>query len=151
MEEGRRVTLIGAKLVKEGEEFIFLGASVDCGDCKLKNTCTNLELGRRYRIEKVRDGMRHDCQIHEDGVCVVEVIEAPITAALEAAYAFKNSNIVFNHIDCDESNCELSESCQPAGLKAGDRCTIIEVIGNAQAECKKGRGLKLVRIHKKGK
>ena len=150
MEEGLRVTLIGTKLIKEGEEFIFLGASDNCNDCKLKNTCTNLEVNRRYRIEKVRDEMRHDCPIHEDGVCVVEVREAPITAAIEAAYAFKNSKIVFNPIDCEETNCELFESCQPTGLRAGNRCTILEVIGNAPAECKKRRELKLVCIYKEG-
>jgi len=151
MEEGLRVTLIGTKLAKVGEEFIFFGASDKCGECKLKNTCTNLEVDRRYRIEKVREGMRHDCQIHEDGVSVVEIREVPITAAIEAVSAFKNAKIIFNPIDCEESSCELFESCQPAGLRAGDRCTILEVIGNIRVECKKGRGLKLVCIHREGK
>ena len=38
MEEGRIVTLIGAKWANEGEEFIFLGASKKCDECRLKNT-----------------------------------------------------------------------------------------------------------------
>lgn len=149
MEEGRLVTLIGAELAKEGEEFIFLGASKKCEECKLKNACTNLEVGRRYRVEKVRDEMKHDCYIHEDGMCVVEVTEATITAAIAAAYTFKNSKIVFAPPDCNESDCKLFDSCLPAGLRAGDKCTILDVIGDvAPGECKNGRVLKLVSMRR---
>ena len=76
MEEKRLVTLIGAKLAEEGCEFIFLGASKKCEECRLKNSCTNLEATRRYRIMKVREEIKHDCYIHEGGVCVVEVERA---------------------------------------------------------------------------
>ncbi|MEA2074415.1 MAG: UPF0179 family protein [Euryarchaeota archaeon] len=148
MEEGRRVTLIGTKLAKEGDEFIFLGTSNKCEECKLKNTCANLVVGRRYRIEKVRNEMKHDCYIHEDGVCVVEVTEATITAAIEATYAFKNSRIVFEPPNCKEYDCELFCSCHPAGLIEGDKCTILDVIGDAPGECKKGRVLKLVTLRR---
>jgi len=148
MEEGRLVTLIGTELAKEGEEFIFLGASNKCEECKLKNACTNLEVDRRYRVEKVRDEMKHDCYIHEDGVCVVEVTEAPITAAVEGAYTFKNSKIVFAPPNCKEYDCELFDSCHPAGLREGDRCIILEVIGDAPGECKNGRVLKLVSMRR---
>jgi uncharacterized protein (UPF0179 family) len=144
MEEGRFVTLIGAKLAKEDAEFIFLGASNKCSECRLKNTCTNLEVDRRYRIAKVRDEIQHDCYIHEDGVCVVEVTEAPITAVIEASYTFKNSKFVFEPPDCEEPLCELFDLCHPAGLKAGDPCTIIDVIGDTPGECEEGRGLKQV-------
>ena len=148
MEEGRLVTLIGTKLAKEGVEFIFLGVSNKCEECRLKNTCTKLEVGRRYRVEKVRDEMKHDCSIHEDGVCVVEVTESSITTAIDAAYTFKNSKIVFEPPDCKETDCELFDSCLPAGLKDGDKCTVLEVIGDAPGECKKGQVLKLVTLRR---
>lgn len=148
MEEGRFVTLIGAGLVKEGEEFIFLGASKKCEECKLKNACTNLEVDRRYRVEKIRDDIKHDCYIHEDGVCVIEVTEAPVTAAINSTYTFKNSKIVFAPPNCEEFDCELFDTCHPAGLKAGDVCIILEVIGDVPAECKNGRALKLVTIRR---
>ncbi len=151
MEEGRIVTLIGANLANEGEEFIFLGASKKCEECRLKNACTNLEVDRRYRIEKVRNEIKHDCYIHEEGVCVVEVIEPPITVAIEAKYAFKNSKIVFEPPDCEETDCELYDSCHPSGLREGDRCTILEVTDNATSECKKGRVLKIVEMSRESK
>jgi len=146
MEEGRIVTLVGARLANVGDEFIFLGASEKCESCKLKKSCTNLEVGGRYRIEHIRNGIKHDCYIHEDGVRVVEVIEPPIKVAIEAKRALKGSKIVFEPADCEETDYELFELCHPSGLKAGDRCTILEVIGDAPAENKKERGLKLVAV-----
>lgn len=151
MEEGRIVTLIGAKWANEGEEFIFLGASKKCDECRLKNACTNLEVDRKYRIEKVRDEIKHDCYIHEEGVSVVEVVEPPITVAIDAMHAFKNSKIVFELPDCEETDCELYDSCHPSGLMEGDRCTILGVTDNATSECKKGRSLKIVEISREGK
>ena len=150
MEEGRKVTLIGAKLAKEGEEFVFLGPSKKCEECKLKNACTNLEVGRRYMIEKVRNEMKHECYIHEDGVCVVEVGEPTIMAAIDATYAFKNSKFVFEDLGCKESSCELFDSCHPLGLRAGDSCTILDVIGDAPSECKEGWILKVVAVRREG-
>ena len=92
MEEGRIVTLIGAKYAKVGEEFFFLGLSERCELCKLKHSCMTLAIGRKYRIEKVRDELKHDCYIHEDGVCVVEVIEPPVTVAIERHEQRVNQN-----------------------------------------------------------
>ena len=151
MEEKRFVTLIGAKLAEEGGEFIFLGASKKCDECRLKNSCTNLEVDRRYRIAKVREEIKHDCSIHEEGVCVVEVEEAPITVAIKAPYTFKNSKIVFEPPDCEEFLCELFDLCHPAGLKAGDPCTIVDVLGDAPGECEEGRSLKQVTMFRERK
>ena len=148
MEEKRLVTLIGAKLAEEGGEFIFLGAATKCNECRLKNSCTNLEVDRRYRIAKVREEIKHECFLHEEGVCVVEVEEAPITVAIEAPYTFKNSKIVFEPPHCNERTCDLYHRCHPAGLKTGDQCTVLEVLGPALGECKKGRDLKQVKVRR---
>lgn len=151
MREGRIVTLIGTKLAREGEEFIFLGPSKKCEECRLKNACTNLELDRRYKIEKVRNEIKHECFIHEDGVAVVEVREASIPVAIDATHAFKSSKVAFEPPNCKVADCELFDACHPAGLKAGDRCTILEVIGEPPGECKDGRSLKLVTVLREGK
>ncbi len=154
-EERRIVTLIGAKLANVGDEFIFSGVSNSkrCEECKLKNSCANLEIGRRYRIEHVRDEIKHDCYIHEDGVRVVEVIEPPLKVAIDAKHAVKGAKIVFKPADCEETDYELFDLCHPLGLKEGDRCTILDVIGDAPDENKilKGQGLKLVVVKREGK
>ena len=146
METGRVVTLIGAKLAKEGEEFIFSGAATECEECKLKKSCTNLDVGRRYRIEKVREEIKHDCHIHEDGVRVVEVIEPPIKVAIDAKQAMKGFKIVFAPVDCELP--ELFDLCHPMGLKEGDRCTILNVIDDIMGEKK---GLKMVEVQREAK
>ena len=151
MEEERIVTLIGAKLANVGDEFIFLGASKKCEECKLKKSCANLEVDRRYRIEKVRNEIKHDCYIHEEGVRVVEVIEPPVKVAIEAKSALKGSKIVFKPADCEETDYELFDLCHPSGLKKGDRCTILDVIGDASGENKTGQALKLVEVKREGK
>lgn len=150
MEEGRIVTLIGAKYAKVGEEFFFLGLSDRCELCKLKHSCMVLAIDRRYRIKKVRDEIKHECYIHEDGVCVVEVIEPPIRVAIEAKFAFKNSKIVFKSQKCEETDCGLYGSCHPAGLREGDTCTITEVTDDHGVTCKKGRTLKVVKMQREG-
>ena len=146
MKESRSTTLIGVKLAKVGEEFIFLGAARECEDCKLRSTCMNLEEGRRYRIEEVKEDVRHDCPLHDGGVCVIRVVEPPITVAIEARKAFEGSKIVFEPPECDKNECEQYELCHPPGLKRGDKCTILRTLGNLPDACTKGHLLKLVEV-----
>jgi len=146
MEEGRIVTLIGATLAHVGVEFIFSGAAGKCDECRLKKSCLNLDVGRRYRVEKVREDIKHDCYIHEDGVRVVEVIEPPIEVAIDAKHAMKGFKIVFEPVDCEEP--ELFDLCHPLGLKEGDRCTILNVIGDVTSD---KTGLKLVEVKREAK
>ncbi|OYT61308.1 hypothetical protein B6V01_005665 [Methanosarcinales archaeon ex4572_44] len=85
------ITLIGTRLAKIGNEFIFYGPTPDCGDCKLKNTCNNLEPGNKYKITGVRNGQVHACAVHDTGVYAVEVIPAPTTALVESKMVFNGS------------------------------------------------------------
>ena len=150
VDKEKRVTLVGAKLAKAGDEFIFLGLPEKCEACKLKKSCANLEVGRRYRIEHVRDEIKHDCYIHEDGVRVVEVTEPPLKVAIDTKHALKGAKMVFKPAVAD---CEEGDLCHPTGLKEGDRCTILDVIDDAQGNDKmlKERGLKLVEVKRDGK
>ena len=75
------VTLIGEKLAKKNNEFIYLGPNNECRNCKLKTVCFNLKPGRRYRITNVRN-KRHNCNLHEGTVAVVEVQEQPIVTTI---------------------------------------------------------------------
>lgn len=168
-EDEKIVTLVGSKLAKVGEEFVFLGAAEKCRQCKLKNSCTNLEVGRRYLVEKVREEIKHDCEVHEDGVRVVEVREPAVKALVEAKRALKGSKIIFEPTALrgssgkaeegeregeaegekggegegggEEGEYELFELCNPLGLKKGERCTILEVLGDAPVP-----GFKVVKL-----
>jgi uncharacterized protein (UPF0179 family) len=143
-EASTQITLIGTKLATIGMEFTFNGPTPECESCKLRNTCINLEPKRRYRVLGIRGDLIHDCPIHEAGVRAVEVAESPIIAAIDARKAFPGSKIVFEPARCDNPECSMYEICHPAGLRDGERCTIVEVVGEAPEECPRGNVLKLV-------
>jgi uncharacterized protein (UPF0179 family) len=143
-EASTQITLIGTKLATIGMEFTFNGPTPECESCKLRNTCINLEPNRRYRVLGVRGELIHECPIHEAGVRAVEVAESPIIAAIDARKAFPGSKIVFEPARCDQADCSMYEICHPAGLREGERCTIVEVVGEAPEECPRGNVLKLV-------
>jgi uncharacterized protein (UPF0179 family) len=143
-EASTQITLIGTKLATIGMEFTFNGPTPECESCKLRNTCINLEPKRRYRVLGVRGDLIHECPIHEAGVRAVEVAESPIIAAIDARKAFPGSKIVFEAARCDYADCSMYEICHPAGLRDGERCTIVEVVGEAPEECPRGNVLKLV-------
>jgi hypothetical protein len=143
-----QITLIGTKLATIGMEFIFNGPTPECEACKIRNTCMNLEPGRRYRVLGMRGDLLHECPIHEEGVRAVEVTESPIIAALDARRAFAGSKIIFEPFHCDEHSCRMYEICHPIGLKEGDRCTIVEVVGESPEKCPRGHVLKLVELRR---
>jgi uncharacterized protein (UPF0179 family) len=143
-----QITLIGVKLATIGMEFIFHGPTMECDTCKLRNTCMNLEPGRRYRVLGLRGELVHECPIHEAGVRAVEITESPIIAAMDSRKAFAGSKIVFEPIECDDPECRMFDICHPAGLREGDRCTIVEVVGESPEECVRGNVLKLVELRR---
>lgn len=146
MSEKTSVTLVGSELVNNEMEFIFYGPASECEGCKLKNSCLNLEEGRRYKVLGPRGGMKQNCPIHESGVVAVEVIESPTTASIESRRAFNGSKIFYDHINCNENECEFYDLCHPMGIKNGDKCTILKVIGDLPGECPKGFSLKLAEL-----
>jgi len=145
-EAATQITLIGIKLATIGMEFTFNGPTPECEACKLRNTCMNLEPERRYRVLGIRGELVHDCPIHESGVRAVEVTESPIISALDARKAFPGSKIVFEPVDCEESDCRMYEICHPSGLKSGEKYTIVEVVGESPEDCPRGNVLKLVEL-----
>jgi uncharacterized protein (UPF0179 family) len=147
-EASTQITLIGTKLATIGMEFTFNGPTPECETCKLRNTCINLEPQRRYRVLGVRGELVHECPIHEAGVRAVEVAESPIIAAFDARKAFPGSKIMFEPVRCDMTECSMYEICHPAGLKEGERYTIVEVVGEAPEECPRGNVLKLVEFRR---
>jgi len=147
-EASTQITLIGTKLATIGMEFTFFGPTPECDTCKLRNTCINLEPNHRYRVLGIRGELVHECPIHEAGVRAVEVAESPIIAAFDARKAFPGSKIVFEPVRCDETECSMYEICHPSGLKAGERYTVVEVVGEAPEECPRGNVLKLVEFRR---
>lgn len=140
------ITLIGEKQAKVGNEFIFRGGAKECEGCKLKKTCLNLNEGGKYRITGVRNTGKHDCFVHDSGVCAVEVIEVPVELSVESRKAIKGSTIIFEPPSCRVSSCEHYELCHPPGIKKSDRLTIIDVENGIIEPCTEEYILKAVEI-----
>ena len=139
-----KVTLMGTVLAKPNVEFIYEGEVAECGTCKVKKACHNLQRGRKYRIVTVRS-THHDCAVHLNGATAVEVMEAPITALINADMAMINSKIK-PELSCNKSDCRSFPLCRPDGITEGEKYIVIDVLGNASDICDKGRALKLVEL-----
>jgi hypothetical protein len=139
-----KITLIDSKFAGIGKEFIFNGLTSDCEGCDFKNTCANLEIGRRYRIVAVRN-IEHDCIIHESGVMAVEVVEPPIESVVETKKVM-GSKIDFEPQNCSQKFCEYYKFCHPLGLKNDDDCVICKVMG--VIKCPLDRDLRLVELRR---
>jgi hypothetical protein len=149
MDKDVSVTLIGTRLARVGEEFVFNGPAGECKGCKLRKACMNLKVGRRYRVVSIRKTDVHECSLHDGGVIAVEVIEPPIMAAVESKKVRNGSKISFVPPKCDELQCSNYSICHPLGLKKGDRCTISNVLGDLPSSCGKGYALKMVELKRK--
>ncbi|MDO9549970.1 MAG: UPF0179 family protein [Methanoregula sp.] len=139
-----KVTLVGTVLAKPNVEFIYEGEIADCDTCKVKKACHNLQKGRKYRIVTVRS-THHDCAVHLNGATAVEVMEAPITALINADMAIVNSKIK-PELSCNRSDCRSYPLCRPDGVTDGEKYIVTDVLGNAPDICDKGRALKLVEL-----
>ncbi len=135
---------MGTVLAKPNVEFIYEGEVAECDTCKVKKACHNLQKGRKYRIVTVRT-THHDCAVHLNGATAVEVMEAPITALINADMAIINSRIK-PELSCNKSDCRSYPLCRPDGVTEGEKYIVIDVLGNAPDICDKGRALKLVEI-----
>lgn len=141
------VTLIGRHQARVGNKFVYMGRSTTCVECHLRKVCCDkLEPGRVYVVVKVRDRV-HDCPIHEGGVQVVDVEESEAEVAIPTHQLFEGVIFTFHPNKCDQWSCPHHDSCNPVGLKEGDRCRVEKVVQKTGLECTRGRklGLALVR------
>jgi hypothetical protein len=139
-----KVTLVGTVLAKPGVEFVYEGETPECGTCKVKKACHNLNKGHRYRIVTVRS-THHECAVHYNGATAVEVMDAPVTMLISADMAIVNSKVKIE-FSCNKSECRSYPLCRPDGVVEGEKYVVADVMGNASEICSKGRALKLVEI-----
>ncbi len=144
MEEDTLITLIGTRLAKVGNEFIFRGTAKECEPCKFNKTCLNLNPGSRYKIVNIRNPVKLECSVHDSGVFAVEVTEAPLRMVVESRKAIKGSRITYEPPNCNLRDCDNFIMCQPSGLRTGEKLIIIEVDNEIDEPCKKGFSLKKV-------
>jgi len=147
MDNELKVTLIGTKLATVGNEFIFFGnGTEECENCKLRNSCMNLDKNKRYKIEEIRNDTIHDCSLHDSGVKAVAVKEAQIAVSLDQKKAYEGAKIGYNPLECDNLDCEFFNFCRPDGIVNNGSYVIQKQLSDI--DCPKGYSLRIVEILK---
>jgi uncharacterized protein len=139
-----KVTLIGTELASTGMEFIYMGQLQECEGCKVVKACNNLHAGKRYRIVGLRPA-RHECMVHRNGACAVEVVESPVPALVSPEMAIKNTRIQYEY-GCSRDECRSYPLCHPDGIIPGEKYIVMEVLGSSPDTCERGRTLTLVEL-----
>ncbi|WXG42813.1 MAG: UPF0179 family protein [Promethearchaeati archaeon SRVP18_Atabeyarchaeia-1] len=141
------LTLVGTKQAKTGSIFLHCGVVENCMECKLIKVCQKLEPGRVYEVTKSR-GIVHQCDLHEGGVTLVEVKEAPILALLDSRSCFPGSSITYKPKKCAHLECDKAKDCNPLGLHEGDKCRIEEVVERLSGKCENNEQLTLCKLRR---
>ena len=138
-----KITVIGARLAKPGETFFFLGETEECKKCNIRGTCLNLDSGRKYQIVSIRNNNLLTCALHDGGVLVIVVENAPIEAYIDAKKAVSGVKIVYDPIRQNEENDD-KELFAPKGLMKGDKCIVKEVFEGIERDGKAYKRVNLV-------
>jgi hypothetical protein len=119
-----QVTLVGERQAVAGHEFVYGGPAPECRPCKVKAACLNQEVGRRYRILRVRD-VSHPCLLNEERARVVEVEPAPPECSLPARAAIDGSLVTYEPLACAHAACPNYRTCHPVGMARGTRLKVL--------------------------
>lgn len=140
------ITLVGVKQARKGLEFLHEKPCEKCEKCEYCNVCTgNLEVGRVYRIVKLREKVL-PCPLHEGGVRVVEVIESEVSAAIPQRIALEGAVITFHQVECGNFGCRNRSFCFPLGIYEGDRCEIVGL--GEKIDCMRGDSLIIAKLRR---
>jgi len=137
------ITLISEAQAKKGNTFYYMGPQTECGDCKLKDVCFNLEVGSLYEITEVRN-QKHDCIFNEDKVRVVEIKKVAQRSAVPKKSAIEGGIITFKEQKCGRFDCINYRLCHPYALESGKKYSVLGIQGDAQ--CPIGESLVLVKL-----
>src|SRR6266699_826239 len=64
-----QITLVGERQADVGHEFVYRGPQPECRPCKVRAACLNQEVGRRYRITRVRDVVAYEKIVCANAAC----------------------------------------------------------------------------------
>lgn len=118
-----QVTLVGERQAAAGREFVYRGPQPECRECRVKAACLNQDVGRRYRIVRVRDVL-HPCLLNEERARVVEVEPVAPACSLPARANVEGSIVTYERIACANAACPNFRLCHPIGIDPGMRLRI---------------------------
>src|SRR3989442_15311075 len=110
-----QITLVGERQAHAGHEFIYRGPQPECTPCKVRSARLNQDLGRRYRITRVRD-VAHPCLLNEERARAVEVEPLPPDCSLSGRARIEGAVLAYKKIVCSNATCPNHRRCQPVGI-----------------------------------
>lgn len=120
-----QITLVGERQARVGHEFIYRGPQPECTPCRVRAACLNQNLGRRYRVTRVRD-VAHPCLLNEERARVVEVEPVPPDCSLPARTAIEGAVLAYERIVCANAACPNYRTCHPVGIEPATRIRVVE-------------------------
>ena len=133
-----QITLVGERQAHVGHEFVYRGPQPECKPCKVRSACLNQDLGRRYRITRVRD-VSHPCLLNEERARVVEVEPVAPDCSLSARAGVEGAVMAYEKIVCANAACPNYRLCHPIGIGPGTRIRVAEV--GPELDCPLGYSL----------
>lgn len=124
----RRVTLVGERWARPGVRFLNAQPCEVAGACPVAKACQNLPWDREFEVVSTRN-VHHDvCVVHDGGVRVVEVAEAPLRASLESSKT-RGTAARWTPPVCHIRGCPNWDLCFPHGLQSGGEYLLERVEG----------------------
>ncbi|MDV0446234.1 hypothetical protein MsAg5_00620 [Methanosarcinaceae archaeon Ag5] len=148
-----KITVIGSRLAKPGGEFFFMQEMEECKKCQIRGTCLNLEPGRKYVIQSVKNANLLSCALHDEGVLAVVVKNAPVEAYVDSKKAVSGSKIVYEPVFVRKNSAENGDDedggldyalFSPKGLEKGDKCVVADVFEGFELDGKTYKRVYLV-------
>lgn len=139
------LTLVPETVAKPGYRFVFLGPNQgeECQGCPYQRLCFNLEPGRTYEIDGMRDVV-HPCNLHDEGkVRVVTVKPVGFASSVEEK-RLRGTAVTWTPVPCGMPECPEYGFCHPVGV-AADRRYVVDEAGEAM-DCPAGYRLRRVRF-----
>ncbi len=138
-----QITLLGERQAAEGHEFVYRGPQPECRECRVRSACLNQEVGRRYRVVRVR-GVSHPCLLNEERARVVEVEESPPVCSLPVRAAVEGAIVSYEPLVCANAACPNFRVCHPTGVDRGTRLRILEA--GRELDCPLGYDIAEIRV-----
>jgi uncharacterized protein (UPF0179 family) len=133
------VTLVGEAQASVGFKFVASVPPDMCRQCRLFLACMGkLVPGRAYEVMELKD-KEHYCELYEGKVRVARVMQTPIEILIKPQHAIEGATMVYAGIECDLKRCPMESSCQPEGVKKGEKVKIIGTPADisVQVPCRK--------------
>ena len=136
------ITLISKGQARVGFEFVYQGAAPVCRTCPYRHACLTLDVGRRYRVARVRP-VEHPCALQETAANVVEVEPIARSFVVDARSAIVGGTVEIGRYGCARLDCPNWEICAGPALPPRQRFRVERAAADL-AECRIGRSLKQV-------